>query len=100
MEKRFIIKCTYTDGAHKGEHYYLSKGGYVCNYEGGYCFYDDTYATERAAKMVATKMNKENETQVALEKKSNERRVANGKKPYPSIWTPQTYEAFLVEFGN
>lgn len=100
MEVRYIIKATYLDGDHKGESYYLSKGGYGCNYEGGYCFYSDCYETERAAKMVATKWNKENKTQVEIERRNNERRAAEGKKLFPAIYTPQHYEPFKVEFGN
>lgn len=54
--KRCLIKATITDGEHKGEAYYLRKGGYVITRpDGGLCAED--FYTEASAKMVATKWN-------------------------------------------
>lgn len=58
MKTMYLIKCEY---AKSGKIFYLGKGGYVVDYEGGYCFYMDCYESERAAKMIATKYNKINE---------------------------------------
>ena len=57
--KRYLIKATFTGGAHKGETYYIRKGGYVTN-DPRLCCAEDFY-TEASAKAVATKWNKENE---------------------------------------
>lgn len=82
METYYIIKKTYQGGPHDGKVFYLGKDGYVIDYEGGYCFYDDCYQTKRAAKMVATRYNEANSFDVQL----------NGAEK-------ARFEAFPVEFG-
>ena len=82
MKTMYLIKGEYTK---TGKIFYLGKGGYVVNYEGGYCFYMDCYETERAAKMTATKYNKRNEFDV----KHNSKYISE-----------THYSAFPVEFGT
>lgn len=56
----YLICGVYTDGAHKGRGFILGKGGYVLDTDRK-PLKEDCYSTERAAKMVATKLNKRNE---------------------------------------
>lgn len=57
--KRYLIKATITGGLYEGTTYFLRKGGYVAKGPSSCCAED--FYTEAAAKMVATKWNKQNE---------------------------------------
>lgn len=58
---RYLISGVYTEGDHKGRQFLLCKGGYVVDREMGKPLPIDCYESEKAAKMVATKLNKRNE---------------------------------------
>lgn len=95
---RYIIKCTYTEGIHAGESYYLTKGGYVtdekqCQWE------DTTYKTKGIAQRVCNKMYKENELNRAIERADMEYAKKTGRKFHRTwcIYESETYEPYPVE---
>lgn len=94
--KGYIIKCTYTDGAHKGTEYFLSRGGYVID-PVNVCR-DYTYASLSSCKAVCSRKAKDNNRDVLMERRDRERRLADGKSVSKyNIYDPETYEPYEVD---
>lgn len=91
--KAYIIKGTYTEG---NRSFYLDRDGYVVTKD-SYLALRDCYATERAAKMVATKKTKESQRQNEYCRRVNEKRIAQGKEPICGGYEDCVYTAFAVE---
>lgn len=80
MEARYIIKCTYLDGRHAGEEYFLRKGGYVCEADSIH-WEDTTYALPNA-KAICTRLN---------------RQAARDEKRYHKLFSRCSYEPYQVQ---
>lgn len=95
--KAYIIKVTYLSGRHKGNSYFMRKGGYVADLD-MYFSEDSTYATERIAKMVCTKLFNNNELCVESERSADNYRKSkgeNGKEWF--VYEHESYEPYAVE---
>lgn len=94
--KKYVIKVTYLEGIHKGEEYFLDKGGYVVsNLEN--VWQDNSY-TLRGCKTACTRMEKVHTPEVIFERRQRERRIAEGKlvSKYP-LYEMQSFEPFEIE---
>lgn len=93
---KYVVKVTYLEGNHKGESYFLNKGGFVIpNLE--YVWQDSSY-TERACKAACTRLKKNNDLNRRLELQDRARMIENGRavSPYMIYWLA-SYEPFAIE---
>lgn len=96
---RYLIKVTYTDGAHAGKSYLLSKGGYVTD-ESDVHWEETTYKTLGLCRHICKLAYEDNEQSVAQERADNEWRLAHGKEPYRyHIYDHCSFEPYAVEIG-
>jgi hypothetical protein len=94
--KKYIIKATYLEGIHVGKTYYLNKQGYVITNLDS--VWQDSSYTLSSCKAVCTRKEKINTAEAIFEKRTRERRIAEGKtvSPYP-LYVMQKYEPFEIE---
>lgn len=94
---RYLIKCTYLTGQHKGKSYLLRKGGYVTD-EGDYQWEDTTYKSQKIAERVCRNLIDKNKIDYDDERIMNDLRIRRGhtgKKVF--IYELESYEPFAVE---
>lgn len=93
----YVIKVTYTSGEHAGHSYLLLKGGYSA-YENEFILEDRQYKTKAIAEGICKKYFANNEQEYAIERKSEEWKLAHGKKPSAYfIYEHKTYEPYEVK---
>jgi hypothetical protein len=89
--KAYIIKVTYIES---GNHFFIDRDNLTVTL-GSYLALRDCYETERAAKMVATKMTKADAKKKADCDAHNAERVKNGLEPFEFFQC--VYEPYAVE---
>jgi len=98
--KRFLIKVTYLSGKHKGESYFMRKGGYVTQPD-GYHFESETYATEAIAKRVCTKLYNNNELNRRVEEQTRAYDLKKGRTVHDwFLYEHESYEPYAIECGK
>ena len=95
--KRYLIKVTYLEGAHKGRSYLLRKGGYVEDEDKTH-YVEDTYKTYGTAQRVCRHLYEENELSRKIEREDEAVRIKRGRPAKEwYIYESEAYEPFEVE---
>lgn len=93
----YIIKATYLTGPHKGEYYFLQKGGYVTSNPDDQ-WSDTCYKTENICKSICRKMEANNKLEHDLETKRKIYRAEKGQNvSYFNIYELMKYEPYSVK---
>lgn len=94
---RYLIKCTYLTGPHKGEVYFLTKGGYVTGEKDNQTE-DTTYKSYKIAENVCKKLISRNKVNYDDERIMNKLSIKQGFKGEKYfLYEIESYEPFAVE---